>query len=180
MPCASVQNLWCLFMSIRRRLQTIRQGPPQLLGGAAASGLQLMDRRRRPIAGAADIGELCTGRSQLTKPTCFFGRGPSSVVPLLLNQVLSVNTCPAVRYVYLWRILGWTRIWALSARRGKARCLAITAKGFSTSKSAAPLCGQCDAGQEKESTTISGGLTNHCANCTSSAATCSLRTIPRS
>ena len=59
-------------------------------------------------------------------------------------------------------------------RRGKARCLAITAKGphrrrnpqtrSGCGKGAAPLRGHCDAGQEKESTTISGGLTKSLRN----------------
>ena len=96
-------------------------------------------------------------------------------------QVLSVSKCPLLcslptRCVspsasVSWpstcaQPLRWTRSWALSAG-AEARLVASQsqprgphpADAERLRKGAAPLRGHCDAGQEKESRTISGGLT---------------------
>ena len=78
---------------------------------------------------------------------------PNEVCVSFSVRITAFNVCSTVD---VDKKLGFER-----RRRGKARCLAITAKGFALPprpadterfrKGAAPLRGHCDAGQEKES-----------------------------
>ena len=86
---------------------------------------------------------------------------PNEVCVSFGVRIMAFNVCSAVE---VDKKLGFER-----RRRSKARCLAITEKKSASPprstdterlrKGAAPLRGRCDAGQETESRTISGGLT---------------------
>ena len=75
---------------------------------------------------------------------------PNEVCVSIGVRITSFNVCSAVE---VDKKFGFER------RHGKARCLAITSGWPPRPAGAAPLRGHCDAGKEKESTTISGGLT---------------------